>query len=81
MAKNYEVLQMLIPQGGWIITGDTYEGIQFLECDPITKEQFQAGFAKFDALKTEQEAKKASDKIALLERLGITADEAALLLS
>jgi hypothetical protein len=81
MAKNYEVLQMLIPQGGWIITGDTYEGIQFLECDPITKEQFQAGFARFDALKTEQEAKKASDKTALLERLGITADEAALLLS
>ena len=81
MAKNYEVLQMLIPQGGWIITGDTYEGIQFLDCEPITKKQFEAGFARFDALKTEQEAKKASDKTALLERLGITADEAALLLS
>jgi hypothetical protein len=81
MAKGSDVLGMLIPQGGWVITGDEYEGIQFLECEPITKKQFEAGFARFDALKTEQEAKKASDKTALLERLGITADEAALLLS
>ena len=41
MARGYEVLSMLIPQGGWELTGDTYEGIQFLECEPITKKEFE----------------------------------------
>ena len=81
MARGTEVLEMLIPQGGWIIVGNEYEGITFLNCDPITKQEFEAGFDKVDAFKAEQEAKRAADKAALLERLGITADEAALLLS
>ena len=62
------------------MTGDDYEGIEFLECEPITKEAYLAGFAQFDAWKAEQDAKKASDKAALLARLGITEDEAKLLL-
>ena len=80
MAKGGEVLKMLIPNGGWVIQGDDYEGITFLECEPITKAEFEAGFAKVDAWKAEQEAKAATDKAALLAKLGITADEAALLL-
>jgi hypothetical protein len=71
---------MLIPAGGWILTGNDYEGIEFLTCDPITKQEFDAGFAKVDAFKAEQEAKRATDKAALLERLGITEAEAQLLL-
>lgn len=81
MAKSHEVLSMLIPNGGYTQVGDTFEGIEFLECDPITKKQYEDGFAKYDVWKAEQEAKKANAKAALLERLGITADEAALLLS
>jgi len=81
MAKGREVLEMLIPTGGWVITGDDYSGIQFLEATPITQAQFEAGFAQYDAWKAEQDAKAASDKEALLARLGITADEAKLLLS
>lgn len=81
MAKGYEVLEMLIPQGGWVISGDEYVGISFLHCDPITEKQFNAGFAAFDTWQAEQNANKAKAKAALLERLGITADEAALLLS
>jgi hypothetical protein len=80
MAKGYEVLQMLIPMGGWVISGDNFEGIQFLECEPITKQQFDNGFAAYDALKAQQESERAAAKAALLERLGITAEEAALLL-
>jgi hypothetical protein len=80
MAKPHEVLSMLIPNGGYTQVGDTFEGIEFLECEPITKKQYEDGFAKYDALKAKQEAKKAEDKAALLERLGITADEVALLL-
>ena len=80
MAKGYEVLGMLIPQGGWEITGDNYEGIQFLECQPITKEQFEAGFAQYDAWKAQQDAEAAAKRQALLAKLGITEEEARLLL-
>ena len=81
MAKGYEVLLMLIPNGGWAQSGETYEGIEFLECEPITKAEYEAGFAQYDAWKAEQDAAKAEAKAALLNRLGITADEAKLLLS
>jgi hypothetical protein len=81
MAKAKEVLEMLIPAGGWILRGEDYDGIEFLQCEPITKAQFEAGFAQYDAWKAEQVAKGEADKTALLAKLGITADEARLLLS
>ena len=77
MATGIEVLTMLIPTGGWVIAGDTYEGIQFLECDPITKEQFEAGFKIADAWKAEQEAAKLAKRaaaLAKLEALGLDED-------
>jgi len=78
MAQSYEVLSMLIPNGGWIATGEEYEGITFLECEPITKAQFEAGFAQYDAYKAEQDAQAAADKAsatAKLVALGLTADD------
>jgi hypothetical protein len=81
MAKSYEVLNMLIPQGGYIQVGTEYEGIDFIECEPITKAEYEAGFAQYDAWKAEQDEAKAAQKTALLDRLGITEDEAKLLLS
>ena len=81
MATGSEVLNMLIPNGGWTITGYDWDGVQFHECEPITKSQFEAGFAQYDAWKTEQEATKQTAKAVLLDRLGITAEEAKLLLS
>jgi hypothetical protein len=81
MAAGYEVLEMLIPGGGWVIRGNDYEEIDWIKCEPITKAQFEAGFAQYDAWKAEQDAKAAADKAALLAKLGITADEAKLLLS
>jgi helix-turn-helix protein len=81
MAKGGEVLSMLIPSGGWVIQGDDFNTIQFLECEPITKAQFEAGFAQYDAWKVEQDSQAATDKTALLAKLGITADEAKLLLN
>lgn len=81
MATGAKVLEMLIPQGGWYISGDNYEGIQFLECEPLTKAQFTAGVAQYDAWKAQQDAQAQAKKDALLAKLGITADEAKLLLS
>jgi len=75
MAKGYEVLKMLYPNGGWAIYGEDYEGIKFIECEPITKAEFETGFAQYDAWKAEQDAAKAQAKAALLKRLGLTQEE------
>jgi hypothetical protein len=78
MAKSYEVLNMLIPQGGYIQVGTEYEGIEFIECEPITKEEYEAGFAQYDAWKAQQEAEQAGAKAAAkakLAALGLTTDD------
>ena len=81
MAKAREVLEMLLPQGGYIQYGEEYENIQFINCTPISKEDFDAGFAKYDAWKAKKDADLAKAKTELLGRLGITEDDAKLLLS
>ena len=78
MAKGSEVLKMLIPNGGWVITGNDYEGIQFLECQPITETEFEAGFAQYDAWQDEQDAAQAAAKTAAhakLAALGLTVED------
>ncbi len=81
MAKHWQVLQYLIPNGGYAQTGETYEGIEFIECEPITKKQYEDGFAQYDAWKAGQDTAKAEAKAALLAQLGITEEQAKLLLS
>jgi hypothetical protein len=78
MATNYQVLEMLIPNGGYVQVGTEYEGIQFLECEPITKAEYEAGFAQYDAWKAKQDADKAAAKAAAeakLTALGLTAED------
>jgi len=78
MAQSYEVLNMLIPNGGYVQVGEDFEGITFIEAKPITKAQFEAGFAQYDAWKAEQDTKAAADKAAAqakLAALGLTADD------
>ncbi len=78
MAKGGEVLNMLLPNGGWYIVGDDYETIKFLECEPITKKQFTDGFAQYDAWKAEQEQAKVTAKAAAeakLKALGLTVED------
>ncbi len=82
MAKGNEVLSMLLPNGGWAIRGNDFDSIVYDEgVKPLTKVQFDAGLADYDAWKAEQDFKSENDKAALLTKLGITADEAKLLLS
>ena len=81
MAEGHEVLQMLCSEVGWVIYGNDYDSINWFDKSPaITKEEFEAGFAQIDAWKAQQDAEKASARQALLDKLGITAEEAALLL-
>jgi hypothetical protein len=78
MATGTDVLRFLLPDGGWFIAGDDYEGIQFLECEPITKAQFEAGFAQYDAWKAAQDAAVLAAKEtaqAKLTALGLTTDD------
>lgn len=82
MATGGDVLGMLIPTGGWVIYGDDFDSIRYDDdVKPITKKQFEAGFAQYDAWRAEQDALKAANKNALLDRLGITEDEVKLLLA
>jgi len=78
MATGSDVLTMLLPQGGWIISGDDFNGITWVDDRPrCTKTQFEAGFAQYDAWKAEQDAEKAAAKAAAeakLEALGLSAD-------
>ena len=81
MATGGNVLEMLIPQGGWVIIADDFDSIRYDEgVTPITKKQFTDGFAQYDAWKAGQDANKANAKEELLNRLGITAEEAQLLI-
>lgn len=78
MAKSFEVLSMLIPNGGYVQYGEDYEGIQFVNCNPITKAEYEAGFAQYDAWKAEQDAAKEAKRIAAvakLEALGLDEDD------
>lgn len=78
MATGSDVLTMLIPTGGWVITSNDWTGVKFIEATPITQAQFEAGFAQYDAWKAEQDAQIAADKAsatAKLEALGLTADD------
>ena len=76
MATSSEVMGMLCPDGGWIMYDEDFDRITWVDNRPrCTKSEFQAGFAKYDAWKAEQDSKAESDKAALLAKLGITADE------
>ena len=78
MAKGGEVLSMLCPNTEWAIIADDFDSIQWIKGEPITKAQFTAGFAQYDAWKAEQDAKATADKEsaqAKLEALGLTAED------
>jgi hypothetical protein len=81
MATGTEVLEMLCPAGGWIIVGNEYENITWVDDRPrCDKEQFEAGFAQVEIAKAEAAAEAQAKRQALLAKLGITEDEARLLL-
>ena len=75
MAKSYEIIEFLRPNGGWYQVGTEYEGIVFVDCEPFTKTEYEVAFAQYDAFKAEQNAAKAQAKAVLLERLGLTQEE------
>lgn len=82
MAKHHEVLSYLRPQGGYISNGETFEAINFVDCAPFTKEEYEATFDLVDDAKAQAEATKAEAKAAAeakLAALGLTTDDLAAL--
>ena len=76
-----KVLQNLYPQAEWSLTGDTYKDlIWHSDTEKPTEKELEDGRATVAALIAKEKADKAKAKQAILDRLGITADEAALLL-
>jgi hypothetical protein len=79
MARATEVLEMLCPAGGWIISGNDFDNIIWVDDRPrCTKAEFEAGFAQYDAWKAEQEVEQAAAKAsaeAKLAALGLTAED------
>jgi hypothetical protein len=77
-----KVLEMLLPQGGWALSGDKFEDVQFIEADPITREQFDKGCKDYAEWKANKDAEEAATKAAAearLAALGISLDDLRLL--
>lgn len=79
MANAREVLEMLCPAGGWIIYGDDFDNVIWVDDRPrCTKTEFEAGFAKVDAAKEQAAAEAAAKKAAAeakLVALGLSTED------
>jgi len=79
LIKAADVLKFLRPNGGWTIYGEDFDSIIYdADVEPITKAEFDAGFAQVNAWKTEQEAAaqaKREAALAKLEALGLDEDD------
>jgi len=65
----------------WVLDGDFYEGLNWLDDSPKpSQKELDALWDSVQQEIVEEKTAKTTAREALLERLGITADEAALLL-
>jgi hypothetical protein len=81
MATAAQVLAVLLPNGGYSITENDFSTLVYDEgVTPLTKKQFDDALAEYDKKIADAEIAKLANKNALLAKLGITADEAKLLL-
>jgi hypothetical protein len=83
--NNELISQALVELGfnsGWTVTGDALEGIAWID-EPAKKptdKELQEMIAKLPEIHAAKAADEASKKQAILDRLGITAEEASLIL-
>ena len=79
MARPNEVANMLANGAEYVMRGENYLDIDWLNNEPaFTKKQFEDGFAQYDAWKAEQDAAKATAKAnaqAKLAALGLTVED------
>ena len=76
-----EALAYLAPKGGWTLSGDDYNDLIWLaDGNPPTLAEVEAEIAKIPARKEQARAEAKAKRQALLDKLGITEEEARLLL-
>jgi hypothetical protein len=79
MARPNEVANMLANGAEYVMRGENYSDIDWLSNKPaFTETQFEAGFAKYDAWKAEQDATQVTAKAnaqAKLAALGLTVED------
>jgi len=82
MAKLAEAINLYNPNAQWTLLGDDYDTLDWHSVDIAkpTKAELEDLLLEVEAVKAQQDAQAAADKAALLTKLGITADEAKLLL-
>lgn len=79
--KAVKALELLKPDGGWVIYGDDFDSIVYDEgVSPLTKKQFDDAVKTIEKNELAQAEAKAAQKQAIAERLGLTADELQVLL-
>jgi hypothetical protein len=80
MTTGSEVLNYLCPNVQWAMSNDDFDTIVWVNVDeaPITKKQYEDGFAQLDAFKAQEMQAKAQAKAAAegkLAALGLTTDD------
>ena len=83
MSNLVKAIRLLKPNSEFSYQNEDYSTIKWdvLEGDAPTQAEIDAAIKKIEADEIAQATKEANDKAALLTKLGITADEAKLLLS
>lgn len=83
MSDLTKAIRLLKPNAEFSYQNNDYSTIKWdvLKGDAPTQAEIDAALKKIEADEIAAEAKAAADKAALLDKLGITADEAKLLLS
>lgn len=79
--QTIAAIHSLRPDTEWSMNGDDVEGIIWHTpgVEPLTRAEVDAEIARLEQAAVDEAAAKAAARAALLERLGITEDEAALL--
>lgn len=82
MARGGQILSLLCPNAEWKIIENNYDSINWYGKEPaITKAEFENALANYDNLKAAELAAKEAKRQEVLTKLGITAEEAQVLLS
>ena len=77
-----KALTSLSPNADWTLRGGDFDNIEWhCDCPKPTLDELVAESARLDEVHLKEKADQESAKQAILDRLGLTADEAKLLLS
>jgi hypothetical protein len=79
-SEKMKAIQFIRPNAEFILAGDDLTWCDEKQTEP-TEAEIKAGWVAYQASQKAKAEAKATEKAALLDRLGITEDEAKLLLS